>query len=523
MACNDKKKFKTSEASTKAAMRTKGAIDNFLNIENLPLFRSLNKEWSDYAKDNYNETEMLFFEENGGRTAIPNTKVFQSIDKKKGINYKENSNANLADAQKKGQKDLNIQEKYFKEGNTTTDAKILTDISESNHPLKDVAKHLIKYAIGIPINLVESEGILVNNIVAAGVAYSTFNKESRYIEIAKNAKFRGLGVENTLIHEVLHTFTSTFINDPANKDSQLLKDFTELYEHAKKSLGNEEFDKYALTNLDEFIVGLFTDAHFIKKMESIPAIDTNKYKNLLEEIFDAILSLFKFEKETTLYSQAFDVATNIIEAQSVSDNIYDMTFEETNDEYMELYNEVANELTETQIQNIKELKQLEPAYAQASDEKVQEFLDSIYPDSKVKDIVYHGSFNSFNNFDFNKIGTGTSSKEDLRLGEGIYFTTSLSEAISWGTDFSSEYEGIKAIDLLNENRLKIAIVNITNEKDIDQNPYLYNKEIIIRNPNQITVLNSPKTVAKFKEFIIRNNSTEIPQNNAKLPEIKKCR
>lgn len=90
MACNDKKKFKTSEASTKSAMRTRGAIDKSLNIKNLPLFRSLNKEWSDLAKEKYNETEMLFFEQNGGKKALPNTKIFQSIDKKKGINYKEN-------------------------------------------------------------------------------------------------------------------------------------------------------------------------------------------------------------------------------------------------------------------------------------------------------------------------------------------------------------------------------------------------------------------------------------------------
>ena len=39
MACTDKKKFKTSEASTKAALRTKGAIDAFLNILNTSLFR----------------------------------------------------------------------------------------------------------------------------------------------------------------------------------------------------------------------------------------------------------------------------------------------------------------------------------------------------------------------------------------------------------------------------------------------------------------------------------------------------
>jgi hypothetical protein len=53
-----------------------------------------------------------------------------------------------------------------------------------------------------------------------------------------------------------------------------------------------------------------------------------------------------------------------------------------------LFNEYGNNqllyqrvgLTETQRQNIQGLKQLEPAYAVASDEKVQEFIDTIYPE-----------------------------------------------------------------------------------------------------------------------------------------------
>jgi hypothetical protein len=57
------------------------------------------------------------------------------------------------------------------------------------------------------------------------------------------------------------------------------------------------------------------------------------------------------------------------------------------------------QLTQEQRQNIQELKQLEPVYAQASDEKVQEFLNNIYPDSKVKDVVWHGSFYTFDKFD----------------------------------------------------------------------------------------------------------------------------
>jgi len=85
MACRDKEKFATSEASSKASLRTKGAIDEFLNILNTGLFRKLNKEWTNYAKEKFGIKENLFFEEND--KAIPNTKVFTEIDKIKGIQY----------------------------------------------------------------------------------------------------------------------------------------------------------------------------------------------------------------------------------------------------------------------------------------------------------------------------------------------------------------------------------------------------------------------------------------------------
>ena len=90
MACTDKEKFKTSEASTKAALRTKGAIDAFLNILDTSLFRRLNKEWSLDAQQRFNTKGNLFLEEND--KAIPNTQLFKTIDNSKGIFYQLNDN-----------------------------------------------------------------------------------------------------------------------------------------------------------------------------------------------------------------------------------------------------------------------------------------------------------------------------------------------------------------------------------------------------------------------------------------------
>ena len=92
MACNDNKKFVTSEASTKAWLRTRNVIDKYLNILDLNKFRNYNTELSNDAKVKYNVTERLFFEENNGKKALPNRKVFKEIDNKKGIVYESRVN-----------------------------------------------------------------------------------------------------------------------------------------------------------------------------------------------------------------------------------------------------------------------------------------------------------------------------------------------------------------------------------------------------------------------------------------------
>jgi hypothetical protein len=78
------------------------------------------------------------------------------------------------------------------------------------------------------------------------------------------------------------------------------------------------------------------------------------------------------------------------------------------------------QLTDQQKQNIQELKQLEPAYAVASDEKVQEFIESIYPESKVKDVLFHGT-NANLNKGFSKSTSGSGSGSPIMKGD-IYAT-----------------------------------------------------------------------------------------------------
>ena len=205
---------------------------------------------------------------------------------------------------KRNTTDYFIVPKYFSEGTTTTSKAILEKIANSSHPLASVAKALIPFDTNSPVELVSKSN--VNNGAA------TYNSITHKIQIAKFASFRGLGVEPTLIHEILHAITVRYVE--ANPNSKEVKDLFALFAHSRQ-YKNEMEDDYGFTNLKEFIVAIFTDAEFVNNLSIKPPFEKiGKYSNAFEEIMDYILSLFKFRKpQRSLYMQAFDIATHIVQ------------------------------------------------------------------------------------------------------------------------------------------------------------------------------------------------------------------
>ena len=83
MSC---KPFKTSEANAKSYLKTKGVIDDFLNVKDLGKFRTEHSKLRQQAKEKYFSNvegwdEKLFLENKEGTKVYPNTKVFKEIDK----------------------------------------------------------------------------------------------------------------------------------------------------------------------------------------------------------------------------------------------------------------------------------------------------------------------------------------------------------------------------------------------------------------------------------------------------------
>jgi len=209
-----------------------------------------------------------------------------------------------------------------------------------------------------------------------------------------------------------------------------------------------------------------------------------------------------------------------------------------------------NQLTEQQRQNIQELKQLEPAYAVASDKVVQSFIESIYPESKVKDVVWHGSNVTIDNFEIRKeplihFGTINAAKQRSSEFENFVLHPSILNIKDLRKVEDGMWFGQKVLMYLYENKLisEQETAEISNKSYQEGNNYqgenpsqrnqviqkAFNKNITeflntnnlgnlgfvyenfsedkgsnsyaVFEPEQITILNSPETIQKFKEFI----------------------
>jgi Zn-dependent membrane protease YugP len=143
MSCKDTQKFKTSEASTKSAMRTQGAIDKFLNITNLNLFRQLNGRWSRDAQDRFDIKGMLFSEKDNGKVAVPNKESFKKIDTAKGIVYQLDGTPSTTASSEMITKIKQVAEKMLQEnGIFNVQVKIGTGFLSDNYNPKDKTVNL---------------------------------------------------------------------------------------------------------------------------------------------------------------------------------------------------------------------------------------------------------------------------------------------------------------------------------------------------------------------------------------------
>jgi hypothetical protein len=130
--------------------------------------------------------------------------------------------------------------------------------------------------------------------------YQPFNNGRGELSLNTRTMGRGeLDIGISLVHEVLHHATYQALRNPKTAaQKQAAKDLQALYARAKAALAaNEQLSQfdYELSNLDEFITGLWTRADFQTALAGIPAEAAptlgQRVRSLLDEIFRVLSEL----------------------------------------------------------------------------------------------------------------------------------------------------------------------------------------------------------------------------------------
>lgn len=191
--------------------------------------------------------------------------------------------------------------KFFPTDSVTSEF-ILEKITETKHPLAPLAEKLLS------LNMPSIDVSLVYNVSYLGV----FSPNLQSIGINYNgdySDYKGESPIPTIIHEILHAYTHGNIE---MNDSPYIKDLQAIFDHAKKFEVLFD-DVYPLTDLHEFIVGIYTRPKFIRGLKKVPPLVglKTKHNSLWEDFIKWVRDWMGFNDSSAL-KQAIDISTHII-------------------------------------------------------------------------------------------------------------------------------------------------------------------------------------------------------------------
>ena len=138
------------------------------------------------------------------------------------------------------------------------------------------------------------------------------------------------------------------------------------------------------------------------------------------------------------------------------------------------------------------------------------YLDTIFPDSKAKDIVYHGTKEKYNLTDFGKNNLGKNTGKNREKG---YYFGKLKDINPYITDIEIEFDPETGESYPIAKKIGITIPALLNNptiiKERDEDQFGYGNIIeydsyLVKDLSQIYILGSKQDVEGFKEFIKNN-------------------
>jgi hypothetical protein len=343
-----------------------------------------------------------------------------------------------------------------------------------------------------------------------------------------------------IAHELIHSVTEQSLQF----DKNFQRDVQSLLESVKNQ--SEIKDFYGFKNTSEFLSEAFSSEEFRELLRNTQFSNTEKL-SVWQKFINAVLKLFNKSTKYTEKSNIKDaeqVLNNIIKQHSYKIGYVKSTISDKLNSNNSL-SDFISQKSQEKLNAIQEIFNQNPELSKIGDVfSYASYLDTIFPDSKVKDIVYHGvtkdrkAYDNIlkNGFDFTSSRNWDSKKSKFLEDDntGMFFSDKAT-AQSYGMDLTyfindkGEYEeifydntipailDIQYLDTTkatssgsaarfyreNKDKFKIGMYGIEGGSEGEHFNY------VVFEPSQIHILGSKQDIQGFKEFVDTNNISDV--------------
>ena len=289
---------------------------------------------------------------------------------------------------------------------------------------------------------------------------------------------------DSVLHELMHDFLLDAIN--INKDEVLINELTRIFNKAKTDTDLVERYSYAFSNLDEFVSEVFGNKGFRQELSYVKDYSLNKTSNIFQSVSNAIKDFLKRTFDFEISNTLLDSIFNAIES------------------------------------SVKNKNQITPQQKQQALQLYSQYLDTIFPDSKVKEVLYHmtsiaGKKGIEEKGRFLKPGEEGYQKRDYATTGGIYFTDNNNydeDTEMYGSPITGAYGSAYVSAILNIKNplidLNRSFGDISKVELKDHDGFVgtnESKEIGVLEPEQIHILGSKQDTEGFQEFVGKSTQT----------------
>lgn len=287
-------------------------FEYLLNIYNGDRVSAIKAKASIYSSDFINWSNSSGYEYSNNE---PSISMYNEYNSRVNSNNRWDSNHKTSDP--------TLSSRLFKGKSEISVNEILSQIRKTNPSVINLVD-FIETAIKETKTIGDIRIKLSNRTDKDGTSSAYYDENNRSVTILQDSEFKGKNglADTTVLHEIIHTFTSNALMFNPSKKSEADKLFSEIvkqielkYNKSSNQLISDNVSRfYGLTNTNEFFSELFANGKFVTELMALAptGIIASNNDNIIVKLLDWISSLFNLKSTNNAYSESMNMLADLM-------------------------------------------------------------------------------------------------------------------------------------------------------------------------------------------------------------------